>query len=260
VEIVSEEYGYADGDVPLTGYLVRPEDAAQQPAPALLLVHGGAGLDEHARAQARRYAALGCVVLACDMFGPGVAGDRGRVTATLTAMRDDPDLLLQRASSGLDGLRTVPDVGRSCAAIGYCFGGMTVLRLARSGADLAGVISMHGSLATKRPAAAGAVKAQILVCHGARDPHVPLRDVTAFIDEMQQAQADWQLIVYGNAVHGFTHADAVPGAIPGVVYDAVADRRSFQAACDFLAEVLPLPARSASGQSHDDGSSSGSAG
>jgi dienelactone hydrolase len=73
-------------------------------------------------------------------------------------------------------------------------------------------------------------------------PHVPLKDVTALIDEMQQAEADWQLIVYGNAVHGFTHADAVPGAIPGVAYDAAADRRSFHAACDFLAEVLPLPA------------------
>lgn len=239
MKIVSSECRYSDGDVALTGFLVRPDDLPDQPAPALLLVHGGAGLDEHARSQARRYAALGYIVLACDMFGPGVAGDRGRVMATLTAMRDDPDLLVRRAGSALAVLRAVPDVAEPCAAIGYCFGGLTVLALARNGADLAGVISMHGSLATPRPAAAGSIRAKILVCHGARDPHVPLTDVTAFIDEMQQAEADWQLIAYGNAVHGFTHADAVPGAIPGVAYDAAADRRSFQAACDFLAEVLP---------------------
>jgi dienelactone hydrolase len=240
MEIVTDEHRYSDGDVPLRGFLVRPAGVAGQPAPGLLLVHGGAGLDDHARSQARRYATLGYVVLACDMFGPGVVGDRERVVAALTAMRDDPDLLLRRAGCGLEALRALPMVAKPCAAIGYCFGGMTVLTLARNAADLAGVISMHGSLATARPAAAGSVHAKILVCHGAQDPHVPLKDVTAFIDEMQQAAADWQLIVYGNAVHGFTHADAVPGAIPGVAYDAAADRRAFQAACDFLAEVLPM--------------------
>jgi len=244
MKIASNEYRYSDGDVPLTGYLVRPDDVAEQPAAAVLLVHGGGGLDEHARTQAKRYAALGYIVLACDMFGAGVAGDRGRIVAALTAMRDDPDLLLQRVTSGLEALRTVPDVADPCAAIGYCFGGLTVLTLARHGTDLAGVISMHGSLATPRPATAGTIKAKILVCHGAGDPHVPLNDVTAFIDEMQQAEADWQLIMYGNAVHGFTHADAAPGAIPGVAYDLAADRRSFQAACDFLAEVLRPPASS----------------
>jgi dienelactone hydrolase len=254
MKIVTYESRYSDGEVPLTGFLVRPDGVPGQPAPGLLLVHGGAGLDDHARAQAQRYAALGFVVLACDMFGPGVAGDRERVVAALTAMRDDPDLLLQRAGSGLAALRALPNVAKPCAAIGYCFGGLAVLTLARNGADLAGVISMHGSLATVRPAAAGGVRAKILICHGARDPHVPLKDVTALMDEMQQAEADWQLIVYGNAVHGFTHADAVPGAIPGVAYDAAADRRSFHAACDFLAEVLPLPATRAGNQPRDDNS------
>ena len=252
MKIVTDELHYSDGYVPLTGLLVRPDVPPGQPSPGLLLVHGGAGLDDHARSQARRYAALGYVVLACDMFGPGVAGDRERVVSALTAMRDDPELLLRRSGAGLDALRALPNVATPCAAIGYCFGGLTVLTLARHGADLAGVISMHGSLATSRGAAAGSVRAKILVCHGARDPHVPLKDVTAFIDEMQQAKADWQVIVYGNAVHGFTHADAVPGAIPGVGYDAAADRRSFHAACDFLAEVQPHPATSAGHRLCDD--------
>ena len=116
MKIASNEYRYSDGDVPLTGFLVRPDDVPEQPAPAVLLVHGGGGLDEHARTQAKRYAALGYIVLACDMFGAGVAGDRGRIVAALTAMRDDPDLLLQRVTSGLEALRTVPDVADSCAA------------------------------------------------------------------------------------------------------------------------------------------------
>jgi dienelactone hydrolase len=251
VQIVSRELVYPDGDLHLTGFLVRPDDVGGQPAPALLLVHGGGGLDEHARSQAQRYAELGYVVLACDMFGPGVMGDRERVMAALTAMRDDPDLVLRRAVAGLDALQALPDLAKPCAAIGYCFGGLTVLTLARNGADLSGVISMHGSLATPRPATTGTVKAKILVCHGASDPHVPLADVTAFIDEMQQAGADWQLIAYGNAVHGFTHAHAVPGAIPGVAYDEAADRRSFQAARDFLAEVLPRPVSVAGNQSRE---------
>ena len=254
MKIVADEFRYSDVDIPLTGFLVRPDGVATQPAPGLLLVHGGAGLDDHARSQAQRYAALGYVVLACDMFGRGVMGDRDRVLAALKTMRDDPDLLVQRAGSGLAALQALPYVTEPCAAIGYCFGGLTVLTLARNGADLAGVISMHGSLATARAAAAGSVRAKILVCHGARDPHVPLKDVTTFIGEMQQAAADWQLIMYGNAVHGFTHADAVAGAIPGVAYDAAADRRSFHAARDFLAEVLPLPAMGAGIQSRDDNS------
>ena len=115
---------------------------------------------------------------------------------------------------------------------------MAALALARSGANLAGVVSIHGSLTTSKPAEPGAVAAKVLVCHGASDPHVPMGDVAAFTDEMNRADADWQLIIYGRAVHGFTHKHAVPGAIPGVAYDQSADERSFTATCTFLAGVL----------------------
>jgi len=101
-----------------------------------------------------------------------------------------------------------------------------------------GVVSIHGSLATVRPAEPGAVKAKVLACHGAPDPHVPLADVVAFAEEMGHAQADWQLIMYGGAMHGFTHQHAIPGAMPGVAYDAPAGQRSFAAALAFLAETL----------------------
>jgi dienelactone hydrolase len=125
------------------------------------------------------------------------------------------------------------------AAVGFCFGGMAALALARSGANLAGVVSIHGSLTTSKPAEPGAVTAKLLVCHGASDPHVPMHDVAAFTDEMNCADADWQLTIYGRAMHGFTHKHAVPGAIPGVAYDPITDERSFTATCTFLAGCLP---------------------
>jgi len=220
--ISARDLAYDDLGLPLAGMLCRDE-AQDGPRPGILLIHGGAGLDEHAREQARRYAAIGYTVLACDMFGPGVAGNRERVMACLLALRDDPELLVRRARAGL-----------------------AALALARAGAhpadaDLAGVVSIHGSLATTRPARPGTVTAQILVCHGASDPHVPPGHVTAFAEEMNRADADWELIMYGRAMHGFTHRDAVPGApgaMPGVAYDRLADERSFAAARAFLAGAL----------------------
>jgi dienelactone hydrolase len=228
---------YTDEETALTGFLAW-DDAARQPLPGLLLVHGGAGLDDHAKGQARRYAAYGYTVLACDMFGDGVAGDRERVMACLMGLRDDPQHMSRRAEAGLAELAGCPEADGRFAAVGFCFGGLVVLTLARSGADLAGVVSMHGSLATAKPAEPGTVTAKVLACHGALDPHVPPADVTRFAEEMDHARADWQLIMYGGAMHGFTHEHAVPGAIPGVAYDAAADQRSFLAARTFLAEAL----------------------
>lgn len=235
--MLSRTVAYRDLETPLTGVLFWDE-AQPGPAPGILLVHGGAGLDDHARDQAGRYAELGHPVLACDMYGDGVAGDRGRVMACLTALRDDPALLVRRGRAGLTALSRCPEVRAPMAAIGYCFGGMAVLALARAGTDLAGVVSIHGSLKTPAPAGPGAIKASVLVCHGAADPHVPMTDVVAFTDEMNTADADWQLIVYGRAMHGFTHRHAVPGAAVGVAYDATADARSFTATSELLAGVL----------------------
>ena len=228
---------YNDQETALTGFLAW-DDAAPHPVPGLLLVHGGAGLDDHAKGQAQRYAGHGYAVLACDMFGDGVAGDRERVVGCLMGLRDDPERMSRRAQAGLAALAGCPEVDGGLAAVGFCFGGLAVLALARSGADLAGVVSIHGSLATARPAEPGAVKAKVLVCHGALDPHVPLTDVVRFAEEMDRAQADWQLIMYGGAMHGFTHEHARPGVTPGVAYDALADQRSFTAARTFLAEAL----------------------
>jgi dienelactone hydrolase len=237
VNITAQSLPYHDLDTPLTGVLCQHE-TMRGPRPGILLVHGGAGLDEHAREQARRYAALGYVVLACDMFGDGIAGDRERVIGCLSALRDDPPSMVRRARAGLAALSRCPGVDGRAGVIGFCFGGMVALALARAGEPVAGAVSMHGSLATGRRAEPGRVRARLLVCHGALDLHVPLGDVTAFAEEMNSAGADWQLIMYGGALHGFTHSRAVPGTVPGVAYDPLADQRSFAAARSFLAEVF----------------------
>ena len=233
--LTTRTVAYSDQDTPLTGELYWDTGV---PRPGILLIHGGGGLDDHARGQAGRYAALGYVVFACDMLGDGVAGDRARVIGSLTAMRDDPGLLAGRARAGLAALADCGLAREPLAAVGFCFGGLATLTLARSGAKLAAAVSIHGSLVTTRPAEPGAVKARVLACHGALDPHVPMADVAGFAEEMDRAGADWQLIIYGGAMHGFTHQHAVPGAVPGVAYHRLADERSFAATRAFLAEAL----------------------
>jgi len=235
--ITAVNWPYDDAGTALTGALFR-DQAAAGPRPAVLLVHGGAGLDEHARGQARRYAALGYTVFACDMLGDGVAGDRQRIIGALTALRDDPAVMARRARAGLAALSRCPGTGGPVAAIGFCFGGLVALTLARAGEPLAGAVSIHGSLAAVKPAEPGAVRARLLACHGALDPHVPLSDVTAFTAEMNAAGADWQLNVYGGALHGFTHAHLAGAQVPGVGYHPAADSRSFADVRAFLADAF----------------------
>lgn len=128
---------YNDQETALVGFLAW-DDAARHPLPGLLLVHGGADLDDHARGQARRYAAHGYAVLAGDMFGDGVAGNRERVMACLVKLRDDPQLLSRRARAGLAALASCPEADGRFVAVGFCFGGLAVLTLARSRAGLEG--------------------------------------------------------------------------------------------------------------------------
>jgi dienelactone hydrolase len=233
--INTKPQSYADGDTELAGeFFIDTAEPASGRRLGVMLVHGGAGLDDHARQQARRYAGLGYVVLACDMFGRVVGGRREQIIA----LRDDPDRLVRRARAGLDLLSRVHAIEGRMAVVGFCFGGLTALQLARSGAPIGAVVSIHGSLATSVRAEPGQVRARVLVCHGAMDPHVPLADVTTFAEEMNAAGADWQLNMYGGAQHGFTHTDAKPGAIGGVTYHEQADTLSFAAARDFLARAF----------------------
>jgi dienelactone hydrolase len=236
--IVNQKISYCDGDTALTG-LLYTDSAKTGKRAGLLVVHHAYGLDDHTKERAAAYAESGFIVFACAIYGAGVAGNRESTTAFLMEMRNHPGKLVARARAGLDVLSAHPLVDGRLAAIGYCFGGMAVLEMARSGVQLAGVVSVHGSLLTLQPAAPSAIKARILVCHGALDPHVPMAHVNAFADEMKQAGADWQLVMYGTAAHGFT--SKVASANPGVAYDAAADARSTVAINDFFAELFGQP-------------------
>jgi len=234
--IEATEVPYNDGDTQLRGLLAWDPNSPG-PRPGILVVHGGAGLDDHAKGRARRLAELGYVAFACDMYGEGVSGNRERVMQCITKFQRDRAALSARAKPGLEVLKSHPQVNGQLAAVGYCFGGMTVLEIARSGGDLAGVVSVHGSLETPVPAQPGTIRARVLVLHGALDPHVPMTHVSAFAQEMIHAGADWQLIMYGGAMHGFTHENAT-GQQPGVAYHAPSDARSSIAIKNFLAEIF----------------------
>ena len=150
-----------------------------------------------------------------------------------------PTFCADEVRAGLDALTAVPGVDRGrLGAIGYCFGGYSVLELARTGAPVACVVSFHGLLETNRPAVAGVAKAKILACTGSADPIVPREQVTAFEKEMTEASADWHVITYGGAKHAFTNtaADSIP--MPGFGYSAVADARSWVAMRNLFDEVF----------------------
>jgi dienelactone hydrolase len=235
--IHTESVEYKDGDTVLEGYLAY-NDAVKGRRPGVLIVHEWWGLGEHQKRRARMLAELGYVAFALDMYGKGKLTDDPAQAGTWAGkLRGDPALAKQRFEAGLKVLREHErtDPAR-IAAIGYCFGGGICLEMARMGVDLDGVVSFHGTLKSAVPEAERKpITAKILVCHGADDPHVPPADVLAFMEEMRAAGADWQLIAYGGAVHSFTNPEADR---PDAHYNEKADRRSWEAMKQFLAEVF----------------------
>jgi dienelactone hydrolase len=231
----TQQIAYCDEDARLNGFLAV-DVARHDKRPGILVVHGGAGLDDHARGRARRFAQAGFVVFACDMYGEGITG-RDAIVRHVMELRNNRDMLCRRAQPAIDILSRHPQVDGRIAAVGYCFGGMTVLELARSGAALACTVSVHGSLETPRPAKPSAVQGKMLVCHGALDPHVPMTQVITFTEEMKRAGVDYQLIIYGRAMHGFTHETAT-GQQAGVAYHELTDARSSAAIGAFFGEIF----------------------
>jgi dienelactone hydrolase len=235
----TETIVYKDGDRALEGYLAYPEGAGGPP-PGVLVVHDWSGPGPYSRRRAEQLAETGLVAFAVDMYGQGVRPTTTEEKARQAGIyRSDRALMRTRARAGLDVLRANPKVDPNrIAAIGYCFGGGAALELARSGAPLAGVVSFHGNLDTTNPADAKAIRAKVLVFHGAEDPYVPSEQVAAFQAEMKHAGVDYQLIAYGGAVHAFTQKEAGNDNSTGASYNEAADRRSWQAMMDFFAEVF----------------------
>ncbi|MDP3198017.1 dienelactone hydrolase family protein [Tabrizicola sp.] len=229
---------YQDGDTQLEGYLAYHETG--KPKPAVLVSHDWSGRRELACQGAERIADMGYVGFALDMYGKGIFGadgDAEKNGALMAPFAQDRALLRRRINAALHAVRQLPQVDATrIAAMGYCFGGMCVLELARSGADVKGVISIHGIFAPGN-AANEAITAQVLCLHGHDDPMVPPEQVLAFETEMTQASVDWQVHVYGGTMHAFTNPKANNPSF-GTVYKEVAANRAYRSIADFLGEVF----------------------
>jgi dienelactone hydrolase len=230
---------YRAGDTLCKGEYFTPAGAAG-PLPVVLVCHAWDGLNDEVRDKARKLAEAGYIAFAIDVHGGGkVFTDRAELAATLTPFLKDRALLLQRLQGAATAAKGIPGADASrMGAMGYCFGGMAVLDLARSGVEgLKAVVTFHGTLEGNRLDNPKTLSTKILVLHGDDDPLVPPAQVAAFKAEMNAKCVDWQLHAYGHTVHAFTRPAANDRAF-GTVYNATADRRSWQAMLNFFDEVL----------------------
>jgi dienelactone hydrolase len=237
--VVKETVEYELAGKKYEGYLAY-DDAVKGRRPGVLIVHQWMGLTDNERMRAEMLARMGYTAFALDVYGKGVRpADTAEAAQEAGKYYGDRALFRKRLTAGLELLRGRDDVDRwRVAAIGYCFGGGGALELARSGVDIAGVVSFHGSLNTPDPADAKNIKAKVLVCHGAADPHVKSDEVRDFVDEMEAAAVDYQLIMYAGAVHAFTQKGAGNDPSRGAAYNAAADRRSWRHMQEFFGELF----------------------
>jgi dienelactone hydrolase len=226
--IKTEVVEYKDGDTALEGFLAY-DDAKSGPRPGVLVIHDWTGLQDYAKRRATMLAELGYVAFAADIYGKGVRPTEPADCAKQAGKyKGDLPLLRRRVTLGFDQLLKQKNVdAQKTAAVGYCFGGTTVLELARSGAPVAGVVSFHGGLSTTQPAAAGRVKAKVLVCQGADDPNVKPPEQAAFKEEMAKAKVNYEFISYPDAVHSFTKREAGNDKSTGNAYNEAADKKSW---------------------------------
>ncbi len=227
-----------DGQV-LMGFLAY-DDAVEGKRPGVLIVHEWKGFGDYVQMRARQLAEEGYVAFAVDMYGKGIYAKDHQEAARLSGMfRQDRDLMRSRAAAGLKELQKVERVDTErVAAIGYCFGGTTVLELARAGKDLDAVVSFHGGLGTPVPAREGEIQSRVLVFHGAADPHTSAEDLQAFKQEMEQSGADWWMVTFGGAAHSFTVPSAGDDPSTGKAYDEKADKRSWRIMTDFFRNIF----------------------
>jgi dienelactone hydrolase len=236
--IVTQTVEYKQGDTTLEGYLAY-DDSISGKRPGVLVVHQWLGLTGYEKHRAEQLAQLGYVAFCADIYGkdarPKDVSEAGPLAGKY---KGDRALLRARVNAALDVLEKNELVDPTrVAAIGYCFGGTTVLELARSGADIVGVVSFHGGLDSPAPADGKKIKGKVLVLAGADDPFQKPEDLTAFESEMRDNKVDWQIVFYGGAVHAFTQPN--PGFInAGAKYNEKADKRSWQAMKDFFAEIF----------------------
>ena len=234
----TQTVAYGDGKVTLEGYLAY-DDTTSEKRPCVLIAPTFVGRNEFVRKKAEALAELGYAGFALDMYGHGHVGKNPEENSKLMApFMKDRALLRQRITAALKAVQSLPMVdAHQVAAMGFCFGGLCVLDLARSGAPVKGVISFHGLLPPPKELPPEKIQAKILVLHGHDDPMVPPDQVLAFEKEMTAAGVDWQVHAYGHTVHAFTNPVA-NDPIRGTVYHPTADRRSWESLKQFLEEIF----------------------
>jgi len=225
-EVESKSITYEHAGETLQGFLVW-DSSVQTKRPGVLVVHEWWGLNEYAQQRAKMLAEMGYVAFACDMYGGGKVVDHPSEAGQMAnKVRENVEHWRGRALAGLDVLKNQSTVGPDrLAAIGYCFGGSTVLQLALAGADLDAVVSFHGALPDKLDASK--VKASVLISHGAADNFIPEANAVAVRKAFEQAGVDYVFVYHGGARHSFTVPDAAERGVPGIKYDADANRRSW---------------------------------
>ena len=238
MSVISNTVAYLDGDVLLEAYFAF-DDALQGRRPAVLINHTWAGRDDFVAEKAKKLAALGYVGFAVDMYGKNIIGSSPEENETLMLpFMNNRQMLQKRMQAALYAVKLMPWVDDSkIAAIGFCFGGLCALDLARTGVELKGVVSFHGLLGKPDNTESNIIKAKILALHGHDDPLAPVDQVLSFEQEMTSAGADWQLHTFGNTLHAFTNPQANSPDF-GMAYQADADRRSWLAMENFLTEVF----------------------
>lgn len=231
----TEEVNYLVQDKQFKAFVAYPE---QQNSPLVLIVHTWAGRDEFVQNKAIELAQEGFVAMAVDMYGDAKVGASTEENQSMMApLIEDREKLKSVITAAVETGKQLEGVDTNkIAAIGYCFGGLVVLDLARSGIDINGVVSFHGLLMGSDISDKG-IQAKVLVLHGERDPMVPLSMIDEFQQEMTEAQADWQLHSYGNAYHAFTNPDANDPDF-GTQYNQNADNRSWQSMMNFFSEIF----------------------
>ncbi len=238
-KMITKTIDYQQGGDTLQGYLAY-DDKFTGKRPGVLVAHQWKGLGDYERERARMLAEMGYVAFAFDVYGKGIRPknreEAGKLSGQYKANRP---LLRNRARAAVITLRKQPNVDvNRLAIIGYCFGGGTALELARSGADLKGFVSFHGSLDTPTPADAKNIKGKVLILHGADDPYSPMKDVVALSDELSAANVNYEIDLYGGAVHSFTEKAAGNDVSSGAAYNAQADARSWARMKAFFAEIF----------------------
>lgn len=238
--IKTEEVTYSANGVELKGYIAY-DSAVEGERPGIIVVHEWWGHNDYARSRAEDLAKLGYTGFAIDMYGEGKNTEHpADAEKFMMEVFNNMEKGEARFNAALELLRQHPTVdSEKIGAIGYCFGGAVVLHMARIGADLDGVASFHGNLASMHKPEPGSIEAEILVAHGAEDKMVTQEQVDAFKKEMEEAEADYEIIVYEGASHSFTNpaADKFSDDLP-LAYNQEADKKSWEDMKQFFKEVF----------------------